>query len=186
MSPDRWVTLRDVYRSTLDPEHVAHKIAEVERLVEPPGKVLVRMADLAPHAEGKELEAWSWTPSGGGRLRAADDAALRQQLTKLGIAFDVQSAGRRDPARRERLDAVRRWHRQDWLTLDPKLRSSIIEGLSVFLSVFDLTEVAATFCPPKPAAETPAETPAAPGVETAAIARQLPRLDDVTAARSSP
>ena len=176
MSPDRWVTLRDVYRSTLDPEHVARKIAEVERLVEPPGKVLVKMADLAPHAEGKELEAWSWTPAGGNRLRTADDAALRQQLTKLGIAFEVgKTAGRGDPARRERLDAVRRWHRQDWLTLDPKLRSSIIEGLSVFLSVFDLPEVAATFCPPKPAVEPPAASAA----DTAAIARQLPRLDDV-------
>ena len=30
----------------------------------------------------------------------------------------------------------------DWQALDQKLRSSIIEGLSVFLSVFDLADVA--------------------------------------------
>ena len=72
---------------------------------------------------------------------------------------------------------MRRWYAQDWLTIDPRLRS-VIEGLSVFLSVFDLPEVAATFCPPKPAAEPPAP-PGAPAVDTAAVARQLPPLDQV-------
>ena len=45
--------------------------------------------------------------------------------------------------------------RSDWPTIDPKLRSSIIEGLSVFLLVFDLLDVARTFCPPKFAAAPP-------------------------------
>ena len=48
------------------------------------------------------------------------------------------------------------------------------------LSVFDLPEVAATFCPPKRPAET-AASPAAPAAETAAVARQLPPLDEVLA-----
>ena len=71
MSPDRWVTLRDVYRCTLDPQRIERKIAEVEALVEPPGTVRVKMADLAPHADGTELAAWSWTPAGDGVLRTA-------------------------------------------------------------------------------------------------------------------
>ena len=177
MTPDRWVTLRDVYRCTLDPERIERKIAEVEALVEPPGTVRVRMADLAPHADGTELAAWSWTPIGDGALRTANEAALRKQLTKLAIPFEVESAASVDPARRERLDAVRRWYAQDWLTLDPKLRSSIIEGLSVFLSVFDLPDVAAVFCPPRRPKDAPADSTA--GVETAAVARQLPPLDEV-------
>ena len=32
MAPDRWVTLRDVYRCTLDPERIERKIAEFEAL----------------------------------------------------------------------------------------------------------------------------------------------------------
>ena len=42
MSPNRWVTLREVYRSTLDPERIERKIAEVEALVEPPGSPSTR------------------------------------------------------------------------------------------------------------------------------------------------
>ena len=38
-------------------------------------------------------------------------------------------------------------------TIDSNLHSSIIQGLRVFLSVFDLPDVAATFCPRKPQAE---------------------------------
>ena len=94
-----------------------------------------------------------------------------QNLRKIGERKDADAG---DPARRERLDPVRRWWGQDWLTIDPKLRSSIIEGLSVFLSVFDLSDVAATFCTPKPPAEPPA-VPDAPAAETAAVASQLHR-----------
>ena len=184
MAPARWVTLRDVYRCTLDPERIEAKIAEVEALVEPPATLRVRMADVAPH--GDELAAWSWRTEGGGVLRMSDDAALREQLAKLRIPFEMDRRAPVDPARPERLDAVKRWYAQDWLTIDAKLRSSIIEGLSVFLSVFDLPDVAATFCPPKPAAEPAcppappgAGSPDAPSADTAAVARPLPPLDEV-------
>ena len=70
----------------------------------------------------------------------------------------------------------------------PKLSSSgtsidaeRIEGLSVFLSVFDLPDVAATFCPPKPAMEqagSPANPPSPP-CSPAGVARRLPPLDQV-------
>ena len=179
MAPARWVTLQDVYRCTLDPDRIEAKIAEVEALVEPPATVRVRMEDVAPH--GDELAAWSWRTAGGGALLRADDKALREQLTKLGIPFEMDRRTPVDPARPERLDAVKRWYAQDWLTIDAKLRSSIIEGLSVFLSVFDLPDVAATFCPPKPPAEAqPApDDPAAPAADAAAVARPLPPLDEV-------
>ena len=32
----------------------------------------------------------------------------------------------------------------------PKLRTSIVEGISVFLSLFDQPQVAGVFCPPPP------------------------------------
>ena len=176
MTPDRWVTLRDVYRSTLDPNRIERKIAEVEARVEPPPAVRIASADFAAHMSA--LAAWSWKRAGGGVVRAADDKAMREQLTSLGIGFRVESAALVDPARRDRLDAVRRWYGQDWMTLDPKLRTSIIEGLSVFLSVFDLPDVAAAFCPPTPPPEEVADL-AAPKADTAAVTRQLPPLDQV-------
>ena len=39
--------------------------------------------------------------------------------------------------KREQLEAVKRWFYNDWQRIEPKLRTSIVEGISVFLSLFD-------------------------------------------------
>ena len=51
---------------------------------------------------------------------------------------------------RERVAAVKRWFENDWQKLDNKIKSSIVEGVSVFLAMFDMPDVAAVFCPPAP------------------------------------
>ena len=88
MSPDRWVTLCDVYRCTLDPgadreQDRRGRGAGRAR----PAEIRVRTADLAPR--GDELPAWSWSPAGDGTFRTEDDAASREQLTGLGIPFEI-------------------------------------------------------------------------------------------------
>ena len=55
-----------------------------------------------------------------------------------------------DDRKRQQLEAVKRWFYHDWRRIDPKLRTSIVEGISVFLSLFDDNpSVKYTFCPPK-------------------------------------
>ena len=49
-------------------------------------------------------------------------------------------------------EAVKRWFYNDWRRIEPKLRTSIVEGISVFLSLFDDNPVVKrTFCPPRSA-----------------------------------
>ena len=48
---------------------------------------------------------------------------------------------------RLRVEAVNRWYVHDWNTLDNKIRSSIVEGVSVFLSMFDLPSRRARLLP---------------------------------------
>ena len=52
--------------------------------------------------------------------------------------------------KRAQFEAVKRWFEDDWMRIEPKLRTSIVEGISVFLSLFDDNpKVKHTFCPPK-------------------------------------
>ena len=45
---------------------------------------------------------------------------------------------------------MKRWFFDDWQRIEPKLRTSIVEGISVFLSLFDDNpDVKRVFCPPK-------------------------------------
>src|ERR1700680_2743645 len=54
-----------------------------------------------------------------------------------------------DPDKKEQLDSVKRWYQNDWKRIDKKLQTSIVEGISVFLSLFDDNPaVKRTFCPP--------------------------------------
>ena len=176
MSPKPWVTLRDVYRAPLDPKLVQGRIALLEAEIDGQSAVRVRTADLSGRMGA--AKGWACEPAGDGVVRAKDDPKLREQLKAAGIAFEVVRFGAADPERRERLATVKRWHGQDWQPLDQKLRSSIIEGLGVFLSVFDLPEVARVFCPPAPPAGPPPpdEAPAESAVD---VVRPLPPLDEV-------
>ena len=52
---------------------------------------------------------------------------------------------------------IDQWYKKDWIGLDEKLRSSIVEGMSVFLGIFVEPRVARVFCPKNPAQMTEAE-----------------------------
>ena len=69
---------------------------------------------------------------------------------------------------RERVEAVKRWFVNDWQMLDNKIKSSIVEGVAVFLAMFDMPDVAQVFCPGAP--EIP-DDPQAISVQARAKAR---------------
>src|ERR1051326_589926 len=92
------------------------------------------------------------------RMKAPFSAALQRYLDAHKVEYELQSESGQsggdgapwDEQRRQQFEAVKRWFYQDWLRIDPKLRTSIVEGISVFLSLFDDNPgVKRVFCPPK-------------------------------------
>ena len=191
--PGSWVTLRDVYRCTVDAELFAGKIGEAKALAEEacPVQAVVTSKDLAAHMDA--LGEWDWeiAPDGGRAARRLEPA-LAERLTELKIDYaterDGHGAGREFA---ERVEAVERWYLHDWMALDAKLRTSIVEGISVFLSLFDQPDVAGVFCPPPPDEDAPATIEAnvgdpgeddAPDVQALpGLRRRLPPLSDLIA-----
>ena len=153
--PGGWVTLRDVYRCTIDAELLARKIEEARELAAGacPEEAVIAREDLV--AAGGALGEWRWESGpGAGRLSCRLDPELGERLAGLGIPFEVKEppAGAGSELR-EQVEAIERWYRNDWTVLDAKLRTSIVEGISVFLSLFDEPQVAGVFCPPPPGPE---------------------------------
>ena len=150
--PGGWVTLRDVYRCTIDAELFARRIQEAKDLAAEacPGEAVITRQDLV--AAAGALEEWVWSSAAGaGKLSCRLDPRLGERLDELGISFERRETGQGAGRElRERVDAIERWYRNDWTALDAKLRTSIVEGISVFLSLFDQPEVAGVFCPPPP------------------------------------
>ncbi|MYE95655.1 MAG: TraM recognition domain-containing protein [Gemmatimonadetes bacterium] len=185
--PGGWVTLQDVYRCTVDADLLVDRIREAQKLADElcPVRAVISRKDMVAHSEALGKWAWERVP-GTEDMASRFDPELGKRLKKLKVACRREAAGGGAGSEfAERVEAVARWYLKDWMKLDAKLRTSIVEGISVFLSLFDQPEVAGVFCPPPPNdapskradgddGERPPEVPAMPGLR-----RRLPPLADL-------
>jgi hypothetical protein len=146
-----YVTLFDVYECTISPDVLERKIQEAERRLEERYFLLVTPQDWMAHVS--ELKVFEFTyDEGTGMYRAKSTPGLCSFLESNVVDSECLSESgfdEIDPDRQQQLQAVKRWFFQDWKRIEPKLRTSIVEGISVFLSLFDDNPaVKRTFCPP--------------------------------------
>ena len=149
--PERWVTLQQVYRCAIDPELFAANIEAAEKLSDDlnTGTVFVKQDVL--EAQVTHLAEWEWTVAPGGQQQqAVYTRPMKEKLDELKIAHEIAWEPGPGEDTRERVEAVKRWFVHDWQALDNKIKSSIVEGVSVFLSMFDMPDVAKVFCPAAP------------------------------------
>ena len=146
---DDYVTLRDVYRTALDEKRLDSKINETRKQLGYVPQARIPVQEWARRKEALPDRHWELDEAAG-EMTAAADAELVDSLKELKVTFALREP---EPVGDEQrnLQAVVTWHRYDWGALDARLRSSIVEGVSVFLSLFDQPEVADIFCPPKSA-----------------------------------
>jgi len=147
-----YVTFFDVYECAISPPLLEERILKAEEiilgrheLVVTPkvyGECAADLTDLGFVLEKKE-----------GIYLAPATPELRELLKKRGIPCEARTVldpSQADPDKLAQLEAVRRWFNDDWRRIEPKLRTSIVEGVSVFLSLFDDNpKVKRVFCPKK-------------------------------------
>ena len=150
--PDRWVTLQQVYRCAIDPELFAAKIEEAEKLSDDLNTGTVFIKEHVLQAQNINLAEWNWVDA----LDTKDDVQavytrpMKEKLDELNIPHEIVWDPGPGEDTRERVEAVNRWFVHDWQNLDNKIKSSIVEGVSVFLAMFDMPDVAKVFCPAAP------------------------------------
>jgi hypothetical protein len=149
---DGYTTLSEVYRYVLDETQIDRDIRHLKAtLTEPPDVLLVPVEDYrrqCAHAP------WTlWFAEGPDHMAHPYQAELEGFLAAHHVPYQVQRAqGPGWAERRYLLDAVNRWYQHGWSRLDHRLRSSITEGVVVFLSLFDDNPaIHRTFCPPRSA-----------------------------------
>ena len=151
-----YVTFFDVYECAISPPKLEKRIEEGKARFETREYVCV-----TPEAYGNEKFASTFAEfafaydEAKGMYKAPASARLEELLSKQGTAlecqrFTVEASSGLDDIKRQQLEAVKRWYFDDWMGLEKKLRSSIVEGVSIFLSLFDINPaVKRIFCPPK-------------------------------------
>jgi len=155
---DEYCTLFQVYECAISPGKLKAKFDQGEILftrLQP--KTLKRsfvVIDPVVYADSDHLAGWNWL-EWKGLFRCVKSDELIEVLQQEHLSFLVME----EPpeldteefnSRFEQFEACQRWHTEDWLRLQDKLRSSVVEGISVFLSMFDSDpNLKKVFCPPK-------------------------------------
>lgn len=151
-----WATLRDVYRYVLEDDLLSTSIQAAAERAQAEILPRCRLAwdELATLPDA--IRAWDWREEEDGGAVSVDVSAERvAELREAGADFALAEGPGGELHAAQRIDSIARWFAHDWMALDVKLRSSIKEGIAVFLALFEDPEVAATFCPPRPGAEEP-------------------------------
>lgn len=148
---DDYVTLFQVYEHVIDPNKLRARIADGQRRFGTERRQLV--VPKHAHLTTAALTGWSWQEDANGLdtwIPWSDD--IEATLRSEGLEWHIREPALtpRDAEKRAQFEAVQRWFDGDWTRIEPKLRTSIVEGVSVFLSLFDDNpRVKHTFCPPK-------------------------------------
>ena len=151
---DDYVTLFQVYEHVINPDKLRALIERGERhFADRTPKIVVAKTALI------ETPLASLLAEDGavfGTTKIAWTEAAEETLRVAAIPYEVEHAPTPESImRRAQFDAVKRWFEDDWMRIEPKLRTSIVEGVSVFLSLFDDNpRVKHTFCPPKETYDT--------------------------------
>ena len=116
------------------------------------------IVSVADYHLSPERAPWKlWLLRDDGSMAHPYEAELENHLAAGNIGFEVKAIDASvSPDRRHRLEAVDRWFHKTWQRLDGKVRTSIVEGIVVFLSLFDENPaVCRAFCPPRSAYANP-------------------------------
>jgi TraM recognition site of TraD and TraG len=150
---DGYTTLTEVYRYAIDESLIERDLQRGEEMFAS-GTPSIRIAACDYHLTLAQSPWPRWSEASDDQFTHPHNDELEAFLKKRGITCTIDKSI--PPAawddRQQQLAAVKRWYYSNWIRLEPRLRSSIVEGIVVFLSLFDDNPaVARAFCPPKSA-----------------------------------
>jgi hypothetical protein len=147
---DGYTTFAEIYRYILDDSQIDRDIRKLAAdLDHPPEVVIVPLEEY--YLLGLQRSWLHWFEEDPGHMAHPYNGELESFLSDRGVAYRVQKTqGAGWAARRHQFEAIQRWYVHGWTRLDTRLRSSIVEGIVVFLSLFDDSPaVHRAFCPPR-------------------------------------
>ncbi len=147
---DDYVTLFDIYATAISPTRFEQLIVETGATLSKTAWVSIpkdefKRSSVNLNQFGFELDAEI------NAFRAKHTAELERFLIEeTDVEATVYEPRGSDDTKREMYDAVDRWYWEHWKHLRSDIKTSVVQGIVVFLSLFDTDpQVKHIFCPPK-------------------------------------
>lgn len=151
-----YVTLLDIYECAINPDLLKQRIELGDAAM---ASTKVAVVEPAIYLEIEGLSRFHWeTNKETNQMESMLTDELAKFLLEKSVLHQIKECEElpsgikpiRDELKREQFQAVRRWFHDDWMRIEQRLRTSIVEGISFFLSLFDDNPtLKRVFCPPK-------------------------------------
>jgi hypothetical protein len=145
-----YVTLVDIFRTVISSGQLEAMLAETNSLFGEAAYVAISKEDYETY--GSRLLRFGFSGDAASNLHVARHSAkLETFLTEeTPITASVYSPMPYDTRHRQQFESVNYWYWEHWKFFRNEVKTSIIQGIAVFLSLFDADpDVRRVFCPPR-------------------------------------
>ncbi len=145
-----YVTLFDVYATAISPERLETLLIDVGTRFSDASWVAISKEQFKDCEVDLTRFGFVLDPTLGA-FRAILTPELKRVLeTETDLETTIYEPRTAEPTKKALFEAVNRWYWEHWKFLRNDLKTSIVQGIAVFLSLFDTDpDVKRVFCPPK-------------------------------------
>ena len=147
---DGYITLLNIFRTVISSGSLEEMLIETGRRFNPVSFVGVSKADYVKHESLLAPFRFSWNDKRGQYVATFTDELRTALIQKTAIAASLYSRRHSDADTHDSWQSVHFWYWEHWKFFRAEVKTSIVQGIAVFLSLFETNaEVRRVFCPPK-------------------------------------
>jgi len=147
---DGYVTMLDIFRTVISSGTLERMLIETGRRYTSASFIGVRKADYMEYEAALAPFRFSWNEKLGQYIARCTEELETSLLQHTSIAASLYKRKNGDPTKRGAWESVHYWYWEHWKFFRSETKTSIIQGIAVFLSLFETdAKVRKVFCPPK-------------------------------------
>ncbi|WP_158820305.1 type IV secretory system conjugative DNA transfer family protein [Granulicella sp. S156] len=147
---DGYLTLVDLFRTVISAGKLEEMLTEVGSRFSATGYIGIGKEEYRGHEGLLSPLGFAWNKDAGLYLIAWTETLETLLTQQTSSEFFVCTRKPSDPAQRERFLSVQYWYWEHWKFFRSEVKTSIVQGIAVFLSLFETDpDVRRVFCPPK-------------------------------------
>ncbi|HET9184482.1 MAG TPA: TraM recognition domain-containing protein [Candidatus Angelobacter sp.] len=147
---DGYVTLVDVFRTVISAGKLEEMLIETGRKFTSASFIGITKKDYSKHESMLKPFGFAWNTRLGQYLAPWTPNVESKIVTATRIAASLFKRCQGPQSAHERWESVHYWYWEHWKFFRSEVKTSIVQGIEIFLSLFETDpEVRRVFCPPK-------------------------------------
>lgn len=147
---DNYVTLVDIFRTVISAGKLEEMLIECGRRSTPSKFIGLRKADYLKYESTLQPFGFVWNDSAGQLITLWTEELESLICKRTDVNVSLYKRKLEDQAMRDRWQSVHYWYWEHWKFFRSEVKTSIVQGIEIFLSLFETDpQVRRVFCPPK-------------------------------------